>query len=92
MRASLTLSYNHLKPPEQRLFRLLGALHAPDFPAWTANALLDDNTTAPQHLLYTLADAHPVFGKSLRPTAKPLPPPPPLVHLLSNFLPGALPL
>ena len=84
VRASLTLSYNHLKPPEQRLFRLLGALHAPDFPAWTANALLDDNTTAPQHLLDTLADAHlieitPANGQARYHLH-------PLVHLLATEL------
>jgi DNA-binding SARP family transcriptional activator/tetratricopeptide (TPR) repeat protein len=84
VRASLTLSYNHLKPPEQRLFRLLGALHAPDFPAWTANALLDDHTTAPQHLLDTLADAHlieitPANGQTRYHLH-------PLVHLLATEL------
>lgn len=84
VRASLTLSYNHLKPPEQRLFRLLGALHAPDFPAWTANALLDDHTTAPQHLLDPLADAHlieitPANGQTRYHLH-------PLVHLLATEL------
>ncbi len=40
VRASLALSYQGLNEAEQRMFRLLGLLDAPDFPTWVAAALL----------------------------------------------------
>src|SRR5450759_3572715 len=41
VRASFSLSYGGLQTEEQRLFRLLGLLEAPDVARWTAAALLD---------------------------------------------------
>jgi tetratricopeptide (TPR) repeat protein len=42
VRTSLSWSYQGLRQkPEQHLFRMLGLLRAPDFPAWIASALLD---------------------------------------------------
>lgn len=41
VRVSFSLSYRNLGPDEQRLFRLLGMLRAPDFPAWVGEVALD---------------------------------------------------
>lgn len=41
VRASFALSYGDLNTDERRIFRLLGLLRAPQFPAWVAAALLD---------------------------------------------------
>jgi len=40
VRASFQISVRELPEDLQRLFRMLGLLEAPDFPAWTASALL----------------------------------------------------
>lgn len=39
VRANVALSYAGMSPPEQRAFRRLGLLEAPDFAAWTLSAL-----------------------------------------------------
>jgi tetratricopeptide (TPR) repeat protein len=40
VRVSFSLSYRNLGPDEQLLFRLLGLLRAPDFPAWVGEVAL----------------------------------------------------
>ena len=51
VRASLTLSYEGLAEPQQRLFRLLARLDTADFPAWVAAPLLGvDPDTAEDHM------------------------------------------
>jgi DNA-binding SARP family transcriptional activator len=57
LRASFALSYRGLGPAEQRLFRLLGLLDAPDVAVWTAAALLDTSPAEAGQLLEILADA-----------------------------------
>jgi tetratricopeptide (TPR) repeat protein len=44
VRVSFDLSYQNLEPREQRQFRLLGLLNAPDFPAWVGDVLLGTAT------------------------------------------------
>ena len=84
VRASLTLSYNHLKPPEQRLFRLLGALHAPTSPRGPPT---HSSTTTPRPPNTSLTPSRtPTSSKSLRPTAKAATTSTPLVHLLATEL------
>ncbi|NAS20603.1 AfsR family transcriptional regulator [Herbidospora sp. NEAU-GS84] len=56
VRASLALSYLGLDPATRRAFRLLGALDAPDFAAWTAAALLDLPLAAGEELVESLVD------------------------------------
>ncbi|PRX69608.1 DNA-binding SARP family transcriptional activator [Nonomuraea fuscirosea] len=58
VRASFELSYRRLSPAARRLFRLLGLLEAPDFPAWTAAAVLDAETARAQGLLDELVDVN----------------------------------
>ena len=53
VRASFALSHDSLDEPARRAFALLGMLEAPDFPAWTAAALLDVD----QHVAEDLVDA-----------------------------------
>lgn len=57
VRASFSLSYGGLQTEEQRLFRLLGLLEAPDMARWTAAALLDTSPQRAEDLLEALADA-----------------------------------
>jgi DNA-binding SARP family transcriptional activator/predicted negative regulator of RcsB-dependent stress response len=57
VRASLALSYQGRGAEERRLFRLLGLLVAPTFPAWVAAALLDTEPTDAEALLERLVDA-----------------------------------
>jgi DNA-binding SARP family transcriptional activator len=64
VRASIKLSYDRLMSEEQRLFRFLGALRAPDFPSWVANALTDDRSAKAHQLLDTLVEAHLVEASS----------------------------
>jgi DNA-binding SARP family transcriptional activator len=54
-RASLALSYRSLPEAVRRLFRLLGLVTAPDWPAWVADLLADGQ-------LDRLTDAHLVEG------------------------------
>ncbi|MGH8902551.1 MAG: AfsR/SARP family transcriptional regulator [Egibacteraceae bacterium] len=57
IRASFALSYAELSPDEQRAFRLLGILDAPDFPAWVAAALLDSRLDVAEERVEQLIDA-----------------------------------
>jgi DNA-binding SARP family transcriptional activator/predicted negative regulator of RcsB-dependent stress response len=57
VRASVALSYHGRAEQEQRLFRLLGLLVAPSFPAWVAGALLDTGLAEAEELLERLVDA-----------------------------------
>jgi DNA-binding SARP family transcriptional activator/tetratricopeptide (TPR) repeat protein len=57
VRASFALSHQGRKAAERRLFRLLGLLVAPSFPAWVAAALLDTESADAEALLERLVDA-----------------------------------
>jgi DNA-binding SARP family transcriptional activator/predicted negative regulator of RcsB-dependent stress response len=57
VRASVALSYRGRTKEERRLFRLLGLLVAPSFPAWVAATLLDTRLTDAEGLLERLVDA-----------------------------------
>jgi len=57
VRASVALSYQGRNKEERRLFRLLGLLVAPSFPAWVAAALLDIGPAEAEGLLERLVDA-----------------------------------
>jgi DNA-binding SARP family transcriptional activator len=56
VRASFALSYQGLGSDARRLFRLLGLLETPDFPVWTAAAMLDVSPQVAQDLLDELVD------------------------------------
>jgi DNA-binding SARP family transcriptional activator/tetratricopeptide (TPR) repeat protein len=56
VRASIALSYNALTPELRRLFRRLGLVATPDFPAWVAHELIDDLHTG--RMLEALAEVH----------------------------------
>ena len=58
VRASFALSYRGLAPDEQRTFRLLGLLEAPDFPSWVAGAMLDEDPSDAEELVERLVEAH----------------------------------
>jgi DNA-binding SARP family transcriptional activator/tetratricopeptide (TPR) repeat protein len=57
VRASVALSYHGRDQEERRLFRLLGLLVAPSFPAWAAAALLGFEAAEAEELLEGLVDA-----------------------------------
>jgi DNA-binding SARP family transcriptional activator len=57
VRASVALSYRGRGEQERRLFRLLGLLVAPHFPAWVAATLLDIGLAEAEELLERLVDA-----------------------------------
>ncbi|MGH3564577.1 MAG: BTAD domain-containing putative transcriptional regulator [Pseudonocardia sp.] len=57
VRASLALSYDSLDEPVRCAFRRLGLLEAPDFPSWTAAALLDVAQSRAEDLVDALVDA-----------------------------------
>jgi DNA-binding SARP family transcriptional activator/tetratricopeptide (TPR) repeat protein len=57
VRASVALSYQGRDEQERRLFRLLGLLDAPSFPAWVAASLLDAGPPEAEELLERLVDA-----------------------------------
>jgi tetratricopeptide (TPR) repeat protein/DNA-binding XRE family transcriptional regulator len=57
VRASVALSYRALTGNQQRTFRLLGLLEAPDFAAWAAAALLDITTEQAEELVDGLVQA-----------------------------------
>jgi DNA-binding SARP family transcriptional activator/predicted negative regulator of RcsB-dependent stress response len=57
VRASVALSYQSRNEEERQLFRLLGLLVAPDFPAWVAAELLDAELAEAECLLERLVDA-----------------------------------
>ena len=58
VRASFALSYKGLTADEQRAFRLLGLLEAPDFPSWVAGAMLDEHPSDAEELVERLVEAH----------------------------------
>jgi DNA-binding SARP family transcriptional activator/tetratricopeptide (TPR) repeat protein len=57
VRASMALSYQGRNQEERRLFRLLGLLVAPSFPAWVAATLLEAELAEAEGLLERLVDA-----------------------------------
>jgi tetratricopeptide (TPR) repeat protein/transcriptional regulator with XRE-family HTH domain len=57
VRASIALSYRALSDRQQRVFRRLGLLEAPDFPAWVAAAVLDLDPARGEDLVDGLVDA-----------------------------------
>lgn len=57
VRGSIALGYQGLSEPEQRLFRLLGALSAPDFAPWAAAALLSVPNVEAERLVNALVNA-----------------------------------
>jgi DNA-binding SARP family transcriptional activator/tetratricopeptide (TPR) repeat protein len=57
LRSSIGLTYRSLPELTQRLFRLLALISAPDFPGWTAAALLDIDVVDAEELLEQLVDA-----------------------------------
>jgi DNA-binding SARP family transcriptional activator len=57
VRASVALSYRGRGEQKRRLFRLLGLLVAPSFPAWVTAALLDLGLAEAEGLLERLVDA-----------------------------------
>jgi len=57
VRGSIELGYQGLDVTEQRLFRRLGALSAPDFAPWAAAALLDVPEPVAERLVDALVDA-----------------------------------
>jgi DNA-binding SARP family transcriptional activator len=56
LRSSIAITYRTLSAPAQRLFRLFALVRAPDFPAWTAAALLDTSRAEAEELLESLVD------------------------------------
>jgi tetratricopeptide (TPR) repeat protein len=57
VRASFALSYQGLSEEERHAFRLLGLLKAPDFQAWVAAALLDNELAQADDLIDRLVQA-----------------------------------
>ncbi|WP_412539471.1 BTAD domain-containing putative transcriptional regulator [Longispora sp. K20-0274] len=57
IRASISLSYEGLTPPAQRLLRRLALLDAPDVAGWVGAAVLDTGVEDAEDLLELLVDA-----------------------------------
>ncbi|WNV86436.1 BTAD domain-containing putative transcriptional regulator [Umezawaea sp. Da 62-37] len=57
LRSNIGLTYKVLDVQEQRLFRLFALVQAPDFPGWTAAALLDTSLVDAEDVLESLVDA-----------------------------------
>ncbi|WP_344262043.1 AfsR/SARP family transcriptional regulator [Streptomyces sodiiphilus] len=57
LRSNIGLTYRILTEPAQRLFRLFALVEAPDFPGWTAAALLDSSLGEAEEVLESLVDA-----------------------------------
>lgn len=57
LRSNIGLSYRALSPGAHRLFGLLALVETPDFPGWTAAALLDTDLADARDLLETLVEA-----------------------------------
>jgi tetratricopeptide (TPR) repeat protein len=57
LRSNIGLTYKVLSSPAQRLFRLFSLVEAPDFPDWTAAALLDTSVAEGGDVLESLVDA-----------------------------------
>ncbi|MGW5743452.1 BTAD domain-containing putative transcriptional regulator [Amycolatopsis sp. NPDC003861] len=51
VRSSIALSYEALRPPAQRAFRLLGRCRLADLPAWAVTTLVDDPDEAVEELV-----------------------------------------
>jgi len=56
VRASILLSYHALDPQARELFRRLGLVETPDWPAWVADSLIGSGMTT--RILDELVDAH----------------------------------
>jgi len=56
--AAFTVSYQHLDPPVQRTFRLLGLHPGPDFDVYAAAALTGSSADEAEHFLDMLLDMH----------------------------------
>lgn len=57
LRSNIELAYQALDDAAQRLFRLCSVMQAPDFPSWTAAALLDSSALEAEDILESLVDA-----------------------------------
>ncbi|MGW6445198.1 BTAD domain-containing putative transcriptional regulator [Lentzea sp. NPDC055074] len=57
LRSNIGLTYKGLAPDAQRLFQLFSLIRAPEFPAWTAAALLDIDIYDAEDILESLVDA-----------------------------------
>jgi DNA-binding SARP family transcriptional activator len=57
LRCNIGLTYRSLPALARRLFRLCALLEAPDFPGWTAAALLDADPLDAEDVLNSLVDA-----------------------------------
>jgi DNA-binding SARP family transcriptional activator/tetratricopeptide (TPR) repeat protein len=57
LRSSIGLTYRTLSSESKRLFRLFALIQAPDFPTWTAAALLDTDVLDAEIALESLVDA-----------------------------------
>ncbi|NGY63244.1 tetratricopeptide repeat protein [Lentzea sp. NEAU-D13] len=57
LRSNIGLTYKGLDPDAQRLFQLFSLIRAPEFPAWTAAALLDIDIYDAEDILESLVDA-----------------------------------
>lgn len=57
LRSNIELAYRALDGVGQRLLRLCSLLRAPDFPSWTAAALLDSSVIEAEDILESLVDA-----------------------------------
>ncbi|WP_051400043.1 AfsR/SARP family transcriptional regulator [Haloechinothrix halophila] len=57
LRSNIGLTYSGLDEVGRRLFRLSALIDAPDFPVWTAAALLDTSVADAEEVLETLVDA-----------------------------------
>lgn len=56
LRSNIALTHDALDGPARRLFALGALIEAPDFPAWTAAALLDTGLDAAEDVLEALVD------------------------------------
>ncbi len=57
LRSNIGLTYRALDEHAKRLFRLFALIRAPDFPGWTAAALLDTNLIDAENIMESLVDA-----------------------------------
>jgi len=57
LRSNIGLTYKGLDPDAQRLFQQFSLIRAPEFPAWTAAALLDIDIYDAEDILESLVDA-----------------------------------
>jgi tetratricopeptide (TPR) repeat protein len=57
LRSNIGLTYRALDERAKRLFRLFALIRAPDFPGWSAAALLDTNLVDAENVVERLVDA-----------------------------------